>query len=89
MNYKNIKKLIEEEDRKKWEKLRLSTINPCSHCDALKRFMKEHDPYMITGEDAAKFAERCNDCTDYILWRNACFKKLAWYEENDERLKGD
>ena len=28
-----------------------------------------------------------NICTDKIRWQSDCISKLAWYEENDKRLK--
>lgn len=96
MDFKTYKKDIFENinqwDRifnpeKKWENVNLSDINPCKTCAIWKEQVDNCYYYMMAGGAAEELTEQCKHCMDKILWEIECIEKLAWYEDNDERLR--
>ena len=67
--------------------INLSKSNPCLKC----KTFKEYQDLILYGNIAerhnARLPKSCDICTDKISWQLDCISKLAWYEENDKRLK--
>lgn len=72
---------------KKWQDVRLSDISPCSTCEVNKELIARQYEVQMSSGLQEEITKPCEHCIDSILWKMECIEKLAWYEDNDERLK--
>ena len=72
---------------KKWRDVKLSDICPCNTCEVHKELIARQYEVQMSGGLLEEITEPCGHCMDSLLWKAECIEKLAWYEDNDERLK--
>lgn len=72
---------------KKWQDVKLSDISPCDTCEVHKELIARQYEVQMSGGLQEEITEPCGHCLKAILWQMECIQKLAWYEDNDERLK--
>ena len=89
---KNISKRVDMFDMtfnpwKKWQDVKLSDICPCNTCEVEKELIARQYEVQMSGGLQEEITEPCKHCIDGALWKMDCIEKLAWYEDNDERLK--
>lgn len=72
---------------KKWQNTKLTAICPCGTCSVSKELEARQYEVQMSGGLQEEITEPCEHCLDAILWKAECIEKLAWYEDNDERLK--
>ena len=72
---------------KKWQDVKLSDIFPCSTCEVYKELIARQYEVQMSGGLQEEIMEPCEHCLEVTLWQMECGQKLAWYEDNDERLK--
>ena len=71
----------------KWQNVKLSDMCPCNNCDVNKELLtRQYEVQMSCGLQE-EITKPCERCVNIICWRTECLEKLAWYEDNDERLK--
>lgn len=72
---------------KKWQNVKLSDICPCRTCEVHKELIARQYEVQMSGGLQEEIMKPCEHCMDVILWQMECEEKLAWYEDNDERLR--
>ena len=72
---------------KKWQDVKLTDICPCNTCAVNKELHARQYEVQMSGGLQEEITEPCGKCIDNVLWKMECIEKLAWYEDNDERLK--
>ena len=70
----------------KFQNVNLSDICPCYNCDIYADYTERAVYGNIAERQYAELPDSC-PCIDKIHWQMECIEKLAWYEDNDERLK--
>lgn len=96
-DYKTYQKDIEKVNQfyrafkpwKKWQNIKLSDICPCHTCEVHKELEARQYEVQMSGGLQEEIMKPCEHCMDVILWKMECEEKLAWYEDNDERLKNN
>lgn len=96
MDYKTYRKDVSEKLNqfnrtfkpwKKWQDVKLSDICPCATCKVHKELIdRQYEVQMSVGL-LEEIIAPCKYCPDCISWKAECIEKLAWYEDNDERLR--
>lgn len=74
---------------KKWEDVSLTDLCPCRTCDISKELSTNCHYYQMSGGAAEELTKKCDCCPEHAQWMMDVIEKLRWYEEHDERLKGD
>lgn len=69
-----------------WIDKKLTDSNPCDKCDIYRDCKTKALYGSIAERQYAELPESCNVCMDKLYWEIDCKRKLAWYENNDERL---
>lgn len=72
---------------KKWQNVKLSAISPCNICKVNKELIARQYEVQMSGGLQEEITKPCEHCMDILLYQNECIEKLAWYENNDKRLK--
>ena len=72
---------------KKWQNVKLSDISPCSTCKVNKELIARQYEVQMSGGLQEEITKPCEHCMDALLYQKECIEKLAWYENNDKRLK--
>ena len=72
----------------KWQNTKLTAMCPCSICAVSKELENRQYEVQMSGGLQEEITEPCGHCMDSILWKMECLEKLAWYENDDERLNG-
>lgn len=74
---------------RKLEKIKLTDKCPCNSCAVFKEYEEKAIYGNIAERQFAELPTSCGSCIKVLLWRTDCMRKLRWYEEHDDRLKGD
>lgn len=72
---------------RKWENKSIIKANPCKKCPTYADYEVKALYGTIAERQYAELPETCRTCLDKLKWQAECMSKLAWYEQNDPRLK--
>lgn len=74
---------------KKWLDKKITDMRPCNSCEVYEDYNIRAIYGSIAERQYVERPEECRSCLKYIFWQADCLAKLSWYENNDERLKGN